>query len=158
MVLGLTAVFVHPMPQLLPTGSPAPPIRLLDASGATVTAVPSAAHHPVVVIFLETACVTCEQTAPGLCAIRDREPEVDVVIVDSGGTDPAAARDFARRYLSGCDVPFLLDPGLAVSRSYAVSVVPIAYVVDAHGNISYSGTGAGGVDGVLPHLEHTPGG
>jgi thiol-disulfide isomerase/thioredoxin len=157
-VLLLAMLFIHPMPQLLQVGSIAPRIHLRDTAGSTVTAVPSAAHRPVVVTFFEPSCVTCQQTASVLCTIKSRYPNVEVVMVDSGGSDAGAAAGFSRRYLGGCSVPFLLDADLTVSRGYAVSVVPLAYVVDTHGKISYGGLGAAGMDGLLPHLAHVPGG
>ena len=154
----LAIAFVHPKPQLLPVGSTAPAIHLRDPSGTALTAVPSAAHHAVVLMFIEPSCPTCREKAPLLCTLRSSHPAVDVVMVDAGSNDARAATDFARRYLSGCGVRVLLDASLAVSRSYAVSVVPLTYVVDERGKISYSGYGAAGMDGLLPHLAHVPGG
>lgn len=156
-MLTLAIVFVHPNPQLLPVGSTAPPVRLRDTAGSLETVVPQPARRPVVVVFFETTCATCAATAPGLCRIREQHREVAVAVVESGSGDAAGAAAFARRN-AGCGVPFLLDPDLRVSRSYAVSVVPLAYVVDSHGKISYSGIGAAGMGGLLPHLTHVPGG
>jgi peroxiredoxin len=157
-VLLLAILYVHPTPQLLQVGSSAPAIRLHDATGASVTAVPSPSRRPIVLAFFEPSCATCQEKARLLCTIRSRYPTVEVAMIDSGGTDAAAAQAFTSRYVGGCGVPFLLDRDLTVSRSYAVSVVPLAYVVDSHGKISYGGIGAAGMNGLLPHLAHVPGG
>jgi peroxiredoxin len=151
-VLALATLFVHPTPQLLPNGTKAPAITLRDTAGVRVVAIPSSGHRPVVVAFFETTCKTCQQKAAVLCTLAFTHPEVRVVAVDSGGADAGAAAAFASSHMAGCPVPFLLDADLAVSRSYAAAVVPLVYVIDSNGSISYSGVGAAALDALFQHI------
>jgi len=151
-VLGIVALFllvllVHPQPPLLRPGSPAPAVSLRTAAGAQVHAVGAGARGPVLLEFLETACVTCQGRAAGLCAVAAAHPSALVAGVDAGNESAQQLQAYQARYVpADCAMVFLLDPGLSVSRSYEVAVVPTVYVVDRNGNIAYGGIGAQGLD------------
>ena len=157
-VLTLAILFVRPAPPLLKAGVPAPAIRLRDATGSLVAAVPSSGHRPVVVAFFEIRCTTCQDKAADLCRLATSHPDVSVVAVDSGEGDARAARTFAQNHIGSCPVPFLLDPDLTVSRRYAAVVVPVVYVVDSNGNIAYGGAGGAALDTVSRHIPSSTGG
>jgi peroxiredoxin len=152
--LFLITLLVHPSPPMLQVGSPAPAIALRTIGGQSDNVLPSADHHPVVVEFIEAGCVTCQQEAAALCRLGVTYTHVTFVAVDAAADPAAAVQGFAARYLSpGCTTMVLLDPGLPVSRSYDVRVVPTVYVVDSSGKIAYGGLGASGIEGVAPVLQ-----
>lgn len=151
-MIGIVALFllvllVHPQPPLLRVGSPAPAVSLRTTTGQQVKVVGAAVKRPALLEFLETACVTCQDKAAGLCAVAAAHPSALVAGVDAGDESAQQLQAYQARHVPpGCPMVFLLDPGLAVSRGYEVAVVPTVYVIDKNGNIAFGGIGAQGVD------------
>jgi len=155
-ILALAILFIHPSAQLLPDGSAAPALKLRDATGLTLTVVPSPAHQPVVIEFFASNCVTCQQESGTLCRIAATNSAASVVAVNAGRETAATVAAYARRY-SACAVPFLVDPGGGVSRNYEAAVVPTIYLIDRHGSIVYGGVGAPGIEYVSAHFAQLVG-
>ena len=151
-VLAFFIFFVHPSAHLLDTGTAAPAVSLPDAEGRVQAAVPAPGQASVVLVFIETGCMTCQEKSSALCDLAAAHRDVQFVAVDSGEKSSAEAQRYARHNLAGCAVTVLLDADLAVTRGYLVAAVPTTYVVDSSGKISYSGVGAAGIDGLAAHL------
>ena len=146
--------FVHPQPPQLAVGSAAPQITLRSVSGQTVNATAAAAHHALVVEFIETSCTTCQRDAGTVCGLASHFGQDTFVAVDAGGESAAAVSAFAAAHEpSGCGVTLLLDPGLQVTHAYEAAVVPTIYVVDSGGRIAYGGVGSDGIAGVQAVLQ-----
>ena len=142
MALFLLVLLIHPQPPLLDPGSAAPPVRLATADGGTDQAVGGAAGHTAVIAFLQTGCGTCVQQLPALCGLAQQQAPARFAVVDSAGEPAAALRALRSGHApASCPVQFLVDPGLAVTRAYRVSVVPCYYVVDTTGHIAFAGFG-----------------
>ena len=134
-------------PKLLPGGSVAPAISLDASTGEHATLFGS--NRPTVLEFFESTCSVCQREVPAMCALRKAHPEIDVYGVDAARENASTVNEFRRSQANGCiDFPLLLDPTSAVLRSYSVTVVPTVYLVDTRGRVAYTGTGAGGVDGL----------
>jgi peroxiredoxin len=138
-------------PRLLPGGATAPAISAETSTGQQVTLFAGGAPptRPVVLEFFETTCAICQREVGPLCQVKAAHPEVDFYGVDAARESAATVEQFRHAQGNGCiDFPLLLDPRSDLLRAYSVAVVPTVYVVDTHGRIAYSGTGAGGVDGL----------
>jgi peroxiredoxin len=134
-------------PKLLPGGAVAPAVSLDAATGEHLTVFGTG--RPTVLEFFETTCAICQREVPAMCALRKAHPELDVYGIDAARENAATVNDFRRTQGNGCiGFPLLLDPNSQVLRSYSVTVVPTVYLIDAHGRVAYTGTGAGGVDGL----------
>jgi peroxiredoxin len=143
-------------PRLLPGGTTAPPISAASSTGRSVAlfAGGAAPSRPVVLEFFETTCAICQREVAPLCQAKQAHPEADFYGIDAARESAATVADFRRTQGGGCiDFPLLLDPTSSVLRAYSVAVVPTVYVVDTRGHIAYSGTGAGGVDGLAAALR-----
>ena len=149
---------VRPSAQLLPLGTVAPPLTLSSTSGQTVNALQAAAHHNLVVDFLDTQCDTCSSQAPQLCSIAQDHGNDVFVAVDAGGESASALTAYARSYFpSPCRVTVLTDPDRTVSRAYRAAVVPTVYVVASGGEIAYGAVGSDGVNGLPATLQRLGG-
>jgi len=159
-VVGLfvLAVLVRPQAPLLPTGSTAPSIQLRSTSGRLLNANAAAAHHALIVEFIEASCVTCQQKAPVICTDSVAFSRDLFVMIGAGGESAQPLTDFAARYLPRtCAVTLLVDPMLQATHAYQAAVVPTVYIVDAQGRIAYSSVAASGIDGVAPALQKIDG-
>ena len=158
-MVGITGLFllvflVHPQPPQLAAGTSAPQITLQSVGGAAMNANAAAAHHALVVEFIETTCETCQRNAAVLCSLAARFPQDVFVAVDAGGESAAAVAGFAAAHEpAGCRVTLLLDPGLKVTHAYEAAVVPTVYVVDSSGKIAYGGVGSDGIAGLAAVLQ-----
>jgi peroxiredoxin len=151
-------VAVHPQPQLLATGTVAPPIVLTSAAGQQVNALEAATAHRLVIEFFDVECETCQRQAAELCGIAARHPADVFVAVDAARESATALSAYARHYHPApCPVTLLVDPGLKVTRAYRAAVVPTVYVVDARGTIAYGAVGPAGIDGAEPALRRLGG-
>ena len=152
--LFLLVFFVHPQPPQLAAGTTAPAIVLHTVAGASLNANAAAAHHALVVEFIETSCETCQRNAPVVCALAARFSHDVFVGVDAGAESAAAVAGFAAAHEpAGCPVTLLLDPGLSVTHAYEAAVVPTVYVVDSSGKIAYGGVGSDGIAGLAAVLQ-----
>jgi thiol-disulfide isomerase/thioredoxin len=155
-MIALVAVvlLVHPQPPLLATGAAAPPVVLRDATGVSDDVFGSAGHHAVVIHFFAVGCTNCRRQLPALCGLARDYPSAVVVGIDASREAAAAVLAYAQRYQPpGCAVRLLIDPGAKVSQTYAITVVPTAYVVDGNGKIVGAGFGASAVDGAAHALR-----
>ncbi|HEV7677793.1 MAG TPA: TlpA family protein disulfide reductase [Candidatus Dormibacteraeota bacterium] len=137
-------------PRLLPPGSPAPQIALDDSNGGRVVILgANAPARPTVLEFFETTCAICQREVAPLCQVHTAHAGADFYALDAARESAAAVNGFRTSQGGGCiTFPVLLDPQSSVLRAYSVTVVPTVYLVDTRGRVVYSGTGAGGVDGL----------
>ena len=148
------ALVVRAPADVLPLGTAAPQLILTSAAGQRVNAREEAAHHNLVVEFLDTECEICRSRAPKLCTLAHDHGSDVFVAIDAAREDAAALNSYAQRYQpQPCAVTPLVDPDLTVSRAYRAAVVPTVYVVDSSGNISYAAVGAAGIDGLGAALQ-----
>jgi peroxiredoxin len=156
--LFLVVFLVHPQPAMLADGTTAPPIVLQDTAGHTHTVVGAATRGPVLVEFMSTTCPTCISDAATLCAAAARSSSALVFGIDASAESGTALDAFAAQHLKPpCPITLLLDPGMRVSESYVVSVVPTVYVVDTHDNIAFAGFGGAGITQGIASLEQLAG-
>jgi peroxiredoxin len=143
-------------PRLLPGGTAAPAISATAASGEQVALFGAAnpPPRPVVLEFFETTCAVCQQEVGAMCQTHAQHGGADFYGIDAAREDAGAVNGFRRSQSGGCTSwPLLLDPGSSILRSYSVTVVPTVYVIDTRGRVAYTGTGAGGVEGLATALR-----
>ena len=132
-------------------GQPAPPFRLADLAGATVS-LSDYAGRPVIVNFWASWCIPCQQEFPMYRQARDefesRGLEVLGIIHDDASD---AARAFMTRH--GGDWPALLDPGDAVASAYRVVGIPTSFFVDRHGTIRDVSYGPPPADALAAYVQ-----
>jgi cytochrome c biogenesis protein CcmG/thiol:disulfide interchange protein DsbE len=113
-------------------GTAAPGFRLPSLEGGHVDL--AAFRGRVVLLnFWATWCAPCVAEMPSLERLhRALGPEGLAVVTVSADDDPAALRDFVKRY--GLTMPVLLDPeGSEAGRAYRTTGYPETFVLDASG-------------------------
>jgi len=121
---------------------PAPDFRLPALDGHVVSLAAERGKRKVVVSFWASWCGPCRMELPVLRSFYERthKPDADFEIVAiSLDTD----RDPAERMANELKLPFpvLLDLSQKTARAYGVWGIPMLFIVDKSGRVSYSGTG-----------------
>jgi thiol-disulfide isomerase/thioredoxin len=148
--------------ELLPEGTPAPPIEARGSDG-----------HPwgqdfegriTLVDFIATWCPHCRDSLAGhdrlMATFGDR---VRLIIIDVD-EEPAVVRAFFARRKPPVGAELLLDRSKVTSRAWRVTGFPTLYVLDRDGVVRSASTGYGDQDvstlsKLITHLENErPGG
>jgi thiol-disulfide isomerase/thioredoxin len=105
--------------------------QLADLAGTMYT-VP-APGKLTLINFWATFCGPCRQEMPALEKFwkRYQSQGVEVIAVALDGDRKRAVEKFASRY--ELTLPILLDNDSGISSDYAVSVLPVSYIIDAKG-------------------------
>jgi peroxiredoxin len=115
--------------QLARTDEPAKPdFSLRDLNGKNV---PLQAYRgrTLLVHFFATWCVPCREELPALGRFFDRSANsASVLAISVGEPDQRVKRFFAQ---TPVNFPVLLDPDLAVAKSWKISALPTTYILDA---------------------------
>jgi len=121
---------------------PAPDFSLPALDGHLVSLAAERGKRKVVVSFWASWCGPCRLELPVLRSFYERthKPESDFEIV---AISLDADRDAAERMANELKLPFpvLLDPSQKSARAYGVWGIPMLFIVDKSGRVSYSGTG-----------------
>ena len=113
--------------EILPAGSPAPPIEGLTAKG------------PLLVVFFKITCPVCQFTLPFLNRIH-RAGTLPVFGISQN--DDADTREFVHEF--GIEYPMVLDPEGAdfpASNAYGIASVPSLFLIGQDGKIERSAEG-----------------
>lgn len=115
-------------------GAAAPPFTLTDTRGKTHDLSVVKAGGPVVVNFWASWCGPCRQESPLFAKISNSPSNVNFLGV-LYNDQPENAEAFSREY--GLTYPTLLDPNSKTAMKYGIGQIPVTYIVDPSGKISY---------------------
>ncbi|MDP3001100.1 MAG: TlpA disulfide reductase family protein [Bryobacterales bacterium] len=118
------------MNKLLQAGGRAPSLRLLEEV---------LAGGPALLAFFKVSCPVCQFTFPFLERIASGG---SLRVFGVSQDDAKATARFAKEF--GVTFPMLLDQepaGYAASNAFGVSTVPTLFMVDAGGEVAFSGEG-----------------
>jgi peroxiredoxin len=121
---------------------PAPDFSLPALDGHVVSLAAERGKRKVVVSFWASWCGPCRMELPVLRSFYERTHKSDSdfeVLAISLDVD----RDSAERMANELKLPFpvLLDSSQTIARAYGVWGIPMLFIVDKSGRVSYSGTG-----------------
>lgn len=126
----------------LPIGTPGPNAMLEDLEGNDVDLLTFADGRPTLIEFWASWCEQCEAL----------QPQIDQIAADYGDTVGIVAVAVAvsqslrrvRRHAEdhGATYPFLWDGAGNAVREYAATTTSIVVILDAEGNVAYTGVGA----------------
>ena len=136
---GFTRKAMDAVSTLLPVGSAAPAWELKDPEG-DVHRLNDLRGRVVVMDFWATWCGPCRAAMPAVQRVHERFKDRGVVIYGVDFKDSGDAAGYMRD--KGYTYTLLLD-GDAVGAQFGVRGIPVFYVIDADGKVSYRHTGAG---------------
>jgi thiol-disulfide isomerase/thioredoxin len=127
----------------LAIGTPAPDVQLQDLEENDVSLLSYADGKPTLIEFWASWCENCEQLQPQLDAIHEVYGD-DVNIVAVAVAVSQSLRR-VRRVVEehGHPYPFLWDARGAAVRAYEAVTTSVVVILDAEGNIAYTGVGGG---------------
>lgn len=121
----------------LAAGTPAPDFELPDLEGRPWS-LGDFRGRRILLVFAAPDCVPCDDLAPDLADLHDRNPAVEVLMIVRGDLEENRAKVLA----FGFTFPVLLQKGWQVSKRYARFATPVAYVIDERGVLA-TGIAAG---------------
>ena len=137
-ILGLPAeVWGAGPPDAAPElGRQAPDFTLPDLAGKPVRLADFHGKKAVLINFWATWCPPCREEMPTLERLAQaRRETIQVLGVNLDTVNPAKVRAFVRQL--GLSFPILLDPDLAVGKTYRVRGLPTSFVVDRDGVVRF---------------------
>ena len=146
----------------LALGTPGPTAELEDLEGNAVDLLDFVEEgQPAVLEFWATWCEQCEALQPQLDQMQaDYGDQVSIVAV-AVGVSQSVRR--VRRHVEGHDpgYPYLYDRRGAAVRAYNATTTSIVVMLDADGNVAYTGVGTdqdliGAVQGLLASEANEP--
>jgi peroxiredoxin len=115
----------------LKAGTRAPEFRLPRLDGQGELALEKFRGKRVLLVFSSPHCGPCNELAPKLETFHRQHPEVEVIMISKG--DPKENRAKVKEH--GLTFPVVLQQQWETSRLYAMFATPMAYLIDAGGNI-----------------------
>ncbi len=123
--------------QLLKTGDPAPEIPVHTLTGESMTIGPEQANgKSLLIFFLAPSCPVCKTLLPVLVSAAKAEQDWLQIILASDGETPEPHHRFVEEYRLEM-FPYVLSEPLG--RSYGVSKLPYAVLIDEKGRIASLG-------------------
>lgn len=126
----------------LAIGTPGPTAALEDLDGNAVDLLAHVeAGQPALLEFWATWCEQCEALQPQLDEIQERYGDRVSVVAVAVGVSQSVRR--IKRHLEGHDpgYPYLYDARGAAVRAYNATTTSIVVMLDAEGNVAYTGVG-----------------
>ena len=123
-------------PALTPLiGDPAAPLVLKDPKGV-INDLARFRGQVVLVNFWATWCEPCRQEMPSIQRLRERLAGKPFAVLAVNVDEPEArVRQFLTK--TQLELPVLLDPGKAVTRGWAVRVLPTSFLIGPDGRARY---------------------
>jgi peroxiredoxin len=122
----------------LAAGTPAPDFELPDLEGRTWS-LGDFRRRRILLVFAAPDCVPCDELAPDLVSLHDRNSAaLEVLMIVRGDLEENRAKVLAH----GFTFPVLVQKGWQVSKRYARFATPVAYVIDERGDLA-TGMAAG---------------
>jgi peroxiredoxin len=116
-------------------GRTAPDFSRPDLNGVRFT-LSAAQGHVAVVKFIAKYCVPCQRTLPAIERLHRDHPEVTIVGVSEDESEDDARSLVALYQLT---FPIVHDQGNVLAGRYRVTALPVTFVVDAAGAVSWVG-------------------
>jgi peroxiredoxin len=116
-------------------GTAAPDFSRPDLDGKRV-ALSAARGHVAVVKFIAKYCVPCRRTLPAIQRLHIEHPDVMIVGVSEDETEDDARAVVALYKLT---FPIIHDRGSVLAGRYRVTDLPVTFVIDRTGNVSWVG-------------------
>jgi thiol-disulfide isomerase/thioredoxin len=117
------------------TGKSAPDFGRTALDGARFDLVESRGHVTVVK-FVAKYCVPCQRTLPAMERLHREHPDVVIVAIAEDDTEDDARQLIAAHHLT---FPVIHDRGNALSGRYRVTDLPITFVLDKSGVVTWVG-------------------
>ncbi|MFC3862062.1 TlpA family protein disulfide reductase [Deinococcus antarcticus] len=119
-------------------GKAAPMFTLTDTKGTSHDLASLKGQGPIVVNFWATWCGPCHDEAPLFSKISNMPSNVKFLGVLYN--DPSnTSEKFAAQY--GLKYPNLNDPGSKVAMQYGIGKIPVTYIIDTQGKVTYKKEG-----------------
>ncbi len=128
----------------LKAGTPAPLFRLPSLDGGTV-ALDDYRGRQVLLVFTDPHCGPCEELAPHLVRIHQRQGDGGLALIMVARGDVEENRRKAEEH--GFEFPVVLQERWKLSQEYGIFAVPVAFLIDDEGIITRNV--AQGVDQIL---------
>jgi|GEM_PF-840703 len=119
-------------------GKTAPEWDIEEWVGADLGSIGDLKGKPVMLVFWATWCPHCRKAMPSIEEKYNKYKDDGLVVVGITRNSRGQTTDKVREYLSenGYTIPIAVDPG-STSRSYGVSGIPAAALVDRAGNVVF---------------------
>lgn len=119
--------------KLLKPGSVAPDFTFKDLDGKEETLHTYAKGKPVVLVFIQTACGSCQREMSFLKDMKAAGTDVDILVIFIDVRE----MDF-KAYVKEYNLPFRFtwDSNYSTADSYGVSFAPASFLVDKDRNIA----------------------
>ena len=114
-------------PVQVPVGETAPPVRLVALDGGQLD-ITEYLGRMVVLLFWSPTCGYCQQIRDEVQKWERAEPDVQLVVISSGGAQASALQRFAS--------PVLLEDDGATQRAFGAPGTPCAALLDANGRVA----------------------
>lgn len=137
----------------LKAGTPAPPFRLPDLNGRTVS-LEDYRDSKVLLVFTDPHCEPCDQIAPELARLH-RQHETNglaLVMVGRGGAEENRRK--ARNI--GLEFPVVVQKKWELSKLYGIFATPVAFLINEEGVIARDV--AAGAEAILQLVSNLRGG
>lgn len=134
----------------LKAGVPAPDFRLPCIDGGDLSL---AEFHGqwVLLVFSDPQCGPCDELAPRLQAIHERQTQPQVLVVSRRDIEANRAKAMAL----GLTFPIVLQKQWEVSLKYALFATPIGYLIDEQGILASDvAVGVGPILALADHAVH----
>ncbi|MCA9739307.1 MAG: TlpA disulfide reductase family protein [Gemmatimonadota bacterium] len=146
-LVGLSLLVASPLAAVaqgvgLPLGTPAPAVTLEDLDGNAVDLQRLVAGKPALIEFWATWCEQCEALQPQIDRIQAAHGERVAVVAVAVAVSQSLRR--VKRHVEEHDpgYPFLWDARGAAVRAFQAPTTSVVVMLDATGNVVYTGSGA----------------
>ncbi len=156
---------LNPTHGLLATGTTAPAIGPLPAAQGGTYTLEQYKGKVVVLEFFAPWCPHCQAEAPMLNQLQQNNADKGVQVLsvsaspygrnyEQGDTSPISMSDM-QWYVTTfhLNYPALFDQSLKAANAYGVQAYPTIYVINAHGVITYAGSGEISYDGLQQQIN-----